>query len=455
MLSEKKENNQFQNKIETRLISCCKNENYKNYQSILNSTSNVNAVDNEDRNAAMYLVEQGRFEELQLLAEKNSDLNYKNRNGETLPSILVNKFKEFYYQNKSLGTLKCYVNTLTVLVCNGCNFNVEIDKEGNTPLMFFMAIGDLFSATYILEKCSSIDLSLKNNNNINASYLSLFVDPMEKGFQNFILRHPNFDYGFVDVNNHNCNLLMYFLYRGNRTAASVALDRVNTYSQREKLLCHTNDQKETPLILAAKFGLVFRDLIHRSNINCQDHLGNTALFYAIKIRDVRTVNMLVYHGADPKIQNHQGVSAFDAAVELGNKKILEKIKSPVTPEAYEEEVAKSKKGGFLFFDKKKTKDEKLDDYIQQYQINQYKENYKYLLNKKGCSIPRGVDKNLTQLNLVDSYLYLYKARIPRALEKEMLRNQQYDDGLYHYYGKYNIRNAPYIRHYPMNGYVAR
>jgi len=41
----------------------------------------------------------------------------------------------------------------------GTDLNVPIDSEDNIPIMFFIAVGDYFSTTYLLEQYRAIDLS--------------------------------------------------------------------------------------------------------------------------------------------------------------------------------------------------------------------------------------------------------------------------------------------------------
>jgi len=95
----------------------------------------------------------------------------------------------------------------------GTDLNVPIDSEGNIPIMFFIAVGDYFSTTYLLEQYRAIDLSWKNAYGINATYLSLLMDPDEKDLHRLTTNHSSFDYYFVDPTNNYCNLLMHFIMR--------------------------------------------------------------------------------------------------------------------------------------------------------------------------------------------------------------------------------------------------
>lgn len=56
----------------------------------------------------------------------------------------------------------CYSQSLIALNELGCDFNAPIDEEGNTPLMFFLKMGDNCSVYYILKNVENLDLSKKN-----------------------------------------------------------------------------------------------------------------------------------------------------------------------------------------------------------------------------------------------------------------------------------------------------
>eukprot|EP00833_Pecoramyces_ruminatium_P012327 jgi/Orpsp1_1/1186359/evm.model.d7180000049970.1 len=144
---------------------------------------------------------------------------------------------------------------------------------------------------------------------------------------------------------------------------------------------HVNNNGENALIIAAKLGhisYIKNQNFNKFNINQQDHLGNTALYYTIKINDYYAVNILSYYHADPNIKNHQNVSAFDLTVESNNEEIIKILKKPVPPREMEARL-KNKDKKFLFIKKKKTTDEKVEDYIQNYQIKNYKNDYQYLM----------------------------------------------------------------------------
>lgn len=168
---------------ENIFLYICKADKYRSFDLILDLDINFNLANNVGKTGAMYLVQHNRFLQLnQLITKKNIDVNYKNKFGETL----VTTFIKSYYNNYSNyignfvveGNYLLYKNaafTLRELVKAGCDFNVIIDEDGNTPIIFFLLTEDYAIANYILRKCD-IDVSIKNRFDISASLLSEFIN---------------------------------------------------------------------------------------------------------------------------------------------------------------------------------------------------------------------------------------------------------------------------------------
>jgi len=137
------------------------------------------------KTAAMYLVENARFKELKSYVKSNKiDPNYVNKFGQSLLSTFVEKYYQQYIGN--IGEIsftsklnyvntKNYAYTLLALIDLKCNFNIPVDEHGNTPIMIFLMMKDYITTKYLLDHCV-IDLSIKNKNGANASFLSLFID---------------------------------------------------------------------------------------------------------------------------------------------------------------------------------------------------------------------------------------------------------------------------------------
>jgi ankyrin repeat protein len=384
------------------LISCCKNKRFKNFREIVKITKDVNHVNYEGKNVAMYLVEEGRYEELIFLSKNNLDFYYTNKNNETLVTVLMKKFKEVYDTGK-YQYIRVYVYTMFLLIYFNCDFNVRIDKEGNTPIMYFIMVGDYFSTVYLLEKCQSLDLSIKNYNGISVSYLLLNIHPIEKTLTEYILDYPTFDYNYTDI--YNNSLVIHCIVRGNFDDALELIMTRKNVNIRNQL----NNKRENALIIATKLGVLRDYLLQWDYINQQDYLGNTALYYALKLRDLETINLLLYYKANPFIKNFQGVSAYDLAVKINDAIIFSILNNPVSPEAMR---LKMKSKSY-----KKTTDGKTNEYVKNYQIKNYKQEYKNIKEYRLTYAPLN-NRQLAYNYLANIYLYLYSTPAPYRIETE-------------------------------------
>jgi len=93
--------------------------------------------------------------------------------------ILINQFKRIYDGNICVNIkseINNYCKTLITLDVMNFDFNIIIDEEGNTPIMFFLMVRDYVTVIHLLEKHEDLNLSIKNKNGISFSYLTLFVD---------------------------------------------------------------------------------------------------------------------------------------------------------------------------------------------------------------------------------------------------------------------------------------
>lgn len=89
-----------------------------------------------------------------------------------------------------------------------------------------------------------------------------------------------------------------------------------------------NVQNETPLIIATKgeyFDIVELLLEYNANINWQDSIGNTAIFYSVDKSAYEMVEFLIENKANPNIQNRNGITALMIAAVIGDRDILQMI----------------------------------------------------------------------------------------------------------------------------------
>ncbi|OUM64442.1 hypothetical protein PIROE2DRAFT_8747 [Piromyces sp. E2] len=169
------------------LTNSCKMDRVNNLNVLTKQKSlDVNHINNFGKTAAMYLVENAQHDILKPFIKNNKiDPNFKNKFGETLVSCFVKSFYQFCIENipeiklsNRSGYLrnKRYARTLETLIELGCDFNVPVDEQGNTPIMVFLMMKDYVTCQYLMNNIGNrIDLSKKNNDGVNASYLSLLL----------------------------------------------------------------------------------------------------------------------------------------------------------------------------------------------------------------------------------------------------------------------------------------
>lgn len=87
------------------------------------------------------------------------------------------------------------------------------------------------------------------------------------------------------------------------------------------------------------FNLVYWLVSRGAEINCIDLFGNTPLMIASCRRDLRTVELLVGTGADPMLQNVDGMTAFDFARKNQDTLVFKALLSdPQSPKAKLEKI---------------------------------------------------------------------------------------------------------------------
>eukprot|EP00833_Pecoramyces_ruminatium_P014404 jgi/Orpsp1_1/1188436/evm.model.d7180000064838.2 len=235
-----------------------------------------------------------------------------------------------------------------ILVQMECNFNIAIDEEGNTPLMFFIMIEDIYTVHYIVTYCRDLDVSIKNKKGESAFSLSLKL--RNKSLIEIIMNNKSFDFNYFDVNNNN--LLMVYSLSNNMNIIKKLLNK------NIGLLNQVNNKNENALIIATK--LCNKDAVrvfieNNVNVNQQDYLGNTALYYAIEMNCKYIINALVYAHADMNLKNKEGKSALDLAKEVNNSEKLLNILYNPSPIKENNKLEKRSKSKTKLFSLKKIK----------------------------------------------------------------------------------------------------
>jgi len=261
----------------------------------------------------MYLAEKARKVELTNLKKRNCNYNYKNKKNESVLSLVLKNM----YSTIGQSTLYLpYIKILTSYIHFGHNFDIPIDEDENTPIMLLIIVNDIHTLNYVLNYSNNYNLSLKNKYGESACSLALKYK-LPKGILTQMIKHPTFDINYKDLHNGN-NILM--------LSSMTEPMMINNILEINNTLINTvNNNNENALILATKSnckGAITPLLNHHININHQDYLGNTALFYAIDKNNVELIKLLVSGNANMNLKNIEGVSPLDYAKKLNYKYIL-------------------------------------------------------------------------------------------------------------------------------------
>ncbi|OUM62609.1 hypothetical protein PIROE2DRAFT_61763 [Piromyces sp. E2] len=296
---------------------------------------------------------------------------------ENILTIIMNKLYKSDGYEKIISKLENYYRMLIYLMKIGYDFNTIVDEAGNTAVMESLIANDVFTALYIIYNDQGeggkykLDLSIKNKYGDSVVSLLLkkkFGQPLFE----IVKKNPSFSLEYEDIY-HN-DLLMLFAMTGQYREMKnylknngMIVDLVKKYKgdklvnknddnyvvidkkvdeeqdiiveQRVKvnednnppsydeiktdmIRNHVNDHGENALILATKCRCrnCVKVLLENgvNDVNHQDHLGNTALHYAIFIKDREIIEMLLSSGADKNIKNKDGLDALSYAEKIKN-----------------------------------------------------------------------------------------------------------------------------------------
>ncbi|ORX44868.1 ankyrin [Piromyces finnis] len=300
---------------------CCKNEFYYNLiQLIYNRKCDLNSKNNEGKGALSYLSENNNYWVIKQLTKK---LNTRDKkvvfdNSQEVISILI---KQIYQPDKKRhpNVYIPYYKTLKTLIDCKYNFNIVIDDEGNTPLMFFIMIEDFCTVYYLITHCKNLNLSLKNNNGDDAFSLSLKLN--NNYLSKFIFKQKSLNFNYNDQWNNNI-LVFYIIANDNKMIRKTLFRNIS-------LLNQVNIKKESPLIIATKLGRIeiVKTLLRLgADVDHQDNLGNTALYYAVDLKNIHSISILTFYKANLYKKNNRNVSPWDMIQQFPDKqKILDSI----------------------------------------------------------------------------------------------------------------------------------
>ena len=395
--------NQLNCNNESIFLFSCKRDIEEAVDALMVKTNlNPNLMDNDGKTGPMYLVENGRYKLINLIIKiyKQFDINLRNKKNEGFLASVLKKYCYYYTSENFLNELNnfkkhCYL--LMYLCTLNCDFNYPIDEYGNTPIMFFLLIKDYSSALYILKKVENIDLSIKNCHGISASYLTFFIDN-DKKLTRLLLKHKTFDHSVIDK--YNNNLLIHCIIKKNFNEYFNIL--ANNLMTNEEIFNKVNDQKENFIIVATKLSCLYiidNKFMEKANINQQDYLGNTAIYYAVKINDKYGINKLIYYQADPTIKNNDGTSALDLAIEMKEEDIINILnRTTFDPKNWEKKFNSNKNLISKVLQKCSSK-KKTEVFITNSQIMDYQKSYDYMLVPTDASYtpPKNVEINCRKI----------------------------------------------------------
>jgi len=309
--------NQKNKDMNTVLLYCCKNNIFEPIQYLTNRNDlDVNITDGEERTSAMYLTENGRYDELRHLNKRNCNYDFRNKKNESVMSILIHKLYEPMEQ-RQYGMFNNYLNILTTLVQFNCSFDIPIDEDGNTAIMAFILVNDYNTLSYVLNYNNNYDLSVKNKYGENASSLCIKCKNNTIYNLKLMIEHPTFDFNYVDPQTGN-TILMLAAMTNPYYVEKIIEKNINSINQ-------VNNANENAIILATKLDnrkCAFDLIDNAIYVDQQDHLGNTALHYAVMGRNKFFISSLLSIHADIHLKNNEGKSPLDLAHEMKNKVII-------------------------------------------------------------------------------------------------------------------------------------
>jgi len=349
LVNNKIDMNRINYNCDSVLTFCCRNKIYNPIKVLrIVRGLDLNIFNDEEKTAAMYLIEDEQYLELKSIITKNMNLYYRNSRNETALKILFAKYAK-YYDNYEWDKLRNILQIIKIIIDKNISINTDIDDEGNTPFMYFLMYKDWCSMIYYIIHCShDINFSHRNSQGLSASLLTyeisskLYKQLIDSDYEvqiekllTLFVRHPTFDNNFVDEKGNN--VLMYAAFNKSLELVRALL------KEDENLIYGVNMNNENVLIMCAKLGLF--DIARSITLNCdksilnhQDKYGNTPLHYAIQCSDYMMVNLFAYNKADLNIKNFEGVSPKDLA--KNDHKMDKYTKKPVVPNKMESKLKK-------------------------------------------------------------------------------------------------------------------
>jgi len=134
-----------------------------------------NITNSKGKTATMYLLEHGRYKEIPgFVKQYNIDPNYVNKFGNSLVSILIKKYYNFYMKTVgvkegfglNMNDFKRYALSFITLADLGCDFKIPVDEDGTSVTMILAKLHDEITPKYLLNRgCVDYLVNEKTGNN--------------------------------------------------------------------------------------------------------------------------------------------------------------------------------------------------------------------------------------------------------------------------------------------------
>ncbi|ORX85807.1 ankyrin [Anaeromyces robustus] len=415
------------NKDNDSILSYCYRNQIYNICNVFSTKDFIHfeTLNNEGKNAVIYLIEQNRWSELKNISIyiKLNNFNFKS---EAVVRCFSNFFKKMYETGLTKDPITMrrphpnyiipYLKTLRNLIHSTYDFNQPIDNVGNTPLMFFIETQDYGSMYYLIKHWKNLDLSITNKHGESACSLCLKTKNIY--MIRYFMKQPTFNYDIKD--RYGNNLLMYFT---NYYYPDVIRPII---SKNSKLLEQTNDKKETVLIIATQ--LLRHDIVKillnlNANVNHQDYLGNTALHYAVDLKDEKMINILSFFKSDIYIKNKHGESVMNIITKQNEEKIISIIENPIKPYEFQQKEGKSNDNHQMNKNNKKGINNNVDNLDFEIDELSLKNNHLKIMNE----IVFGDHENTYQPFIDTNMLYLIENDIFIEKNKKMYGEKRNED----------------------------
>ncbi|OUM59850.1 hypothetical protein PIROE2DRAFT_30584, partial [Piromyces sp. E2] len=273
--------NQTNNKKENALIIATKLHCDKVVRVFLEYHANINQQDIHGNTALHYAVQMNILDIINDLTYSQANITIKNNEGH---SILLRSCMENSNEKVIKWLLTMNINPYI------------IDSHGMTALMYAARNPSLeFVVRYFIDMNNEKVLSQVDNNGENVLFHAIYNLKVFK-----LLVKTS-----IDINHRNNDQDTVLLYCCKHEDARFAIPFLVNHPELDVNI-PDKEGMTTPLYLVENGGRIeiIKSLLRLgADVNHQDHLGNTALYYAVDLDDMQSIQILAFYKADLHIKN--------------------------------------------------------------------------------------------------------------------------------------------------------